>query len=70
MWTEVEREGRHTDVLYCMALPKHTCNRASVREYKSSLKNSMLHLNLDPETFERKSTMLQLKCPAHCNTWD
>jgi hypothetical protein len=30
----------------------------------------MLHLNVDLETFESKSTMLQVKCPAQCNTWD
>ena len=36
----------------------------------NNLENSMLHLNLKPETSEGKSTMLQPKCPAQCNTWD
>jgi hypothetical protein len=27
-------------------------------------------LNLKPETFKSKSTTLQPKCPAQCNTWD
>jgi hypothetical protein len=57
------REGRHTDPLYFMVL------QASGKTI-NNLENSMLCLNLKPETFKSKSIMLQPISPVQHNTWD